>query len=145
MAGSGSSDCVAPPEDAANTATSIAMQCRPLTCLNMPAFENSKTGAERGPTAQFRQMVRFMLGSYAAQGHVACESRTVSPHEWWGHDLMKHTIEFKDWTPDEQIRELVELEVGRLQRLTRTRRPESLFLRVVVDRNTTRTLYRVAI
>jgi ribosomal subunit interface protein len=58
---------------------------------------------------------------------------------------MKQTIEFKDWTPDEQIRELVELEVGHLQRLTRARRPESLFLRVVVDRNTTRTLYRVAI
>jgi ribosome-associated translation inhibitor RaiA len=37
------------------------------------------------------------------------------------------------------------LEIGRLQRLTRSLPQESLSLRVVVDRNETRTFYRVSI
>lgn len=58
---------------------------------------------------------------------------------------MKHTVEFKDWSPDPQLREFMELQIGRLERLTRTLPQESLFLRAVVDRNTTRTLYGVSI
>lgn len=58
---------------------------------------------------------------------------------------MKHTVEFKDWTPGAEARELVQAEIRRLQRLIRTVPGESLFLRVVIDRNRTRTLYRVTI
>lgn len=58
---------------------------------------------------------------------------------------MKHTVEFKDWTPGAEARELVRAEIRRLQRLIRAIPGESVFLRVVVDRNTTRTLYRVTI
>jgi ribosomal subunit interface protein len=58
---------------------------------------------------------------------------------------MKHTVEFKDWTPDADARELVQAEIRRLQRLIRTVPEESSFLRVVVDRNRTRTLYRITI
>ena len=58
---------------------------------------------------------------------------------------MKHTVEFKDWTPDAEAREVVQAEIRRLQRLIRTIPGEPLFLEVVVDRNRTRTLYRVTI
>ena len=62
-----------------------------------------------------------------------------------GARVMKHTVEFKDWTPDAEAREVVQAEIRRLQRLIRTIPGESLFLEVVVDRNRTRTLYRVTI
>ena len=58
---------------------------------------------------------------------------------------MTHTVEFKDWNPGAEARELVQAEMRRLQRLIRTVPGESLFPRVVVDRNRTRTLYRVTI
>src|SRR4051794_16535443 len=58
---------------------------------------------------------------------------------------MKHTVEFKDWRPDAQVRELVETQISRLQRLINTLPEEALLLRAVVVRNTTRTLYGVSI
>ena len=58
---------------------------------------------------------------------------------------MKYTVEFKDWTPGAEARELVEAEFRRLQRLIRKIPEESRSARVVVDRNRTRTLYRVTI
>jgi ribosomal subunit interface protein len=58
---------------------------------------------------------------------------------------MKHIVEFKDWTPEPEVNELLEAELDRIQRLVRGLRTESLVLRVVVDRNETRTLFRVTI
>jgi ribosomal subunit interface protein len=58
---------------------------------------------------------------------------------------MKDIVEFKDWTPGAEARELVQAEVRRLQRLIRKIPGESVLLRVVIDRNRTRTLYRVTI
>jgi ribosome-associated translation inhibitor RaiA len=58
---------------------------------------------------------------------------------------MKHIIEFKDWTPEPEIHELLGAELDRLQRLVRGLRTESLVIRIVVDRNELRTLYRVTI
>ena len=58
---------------------------------------------------------------------------------------MKHIVEFKDWTPEPEVNELLEAELDRIQRLVRGLRTESLVLRVVVDRNEPRTLYRVTI
>src|SRR5215510_3209521 len=58
---------------------------------------------------------------------------------------MNYTAEFRDWTPDQATRELLKKQIDRVQRLTRTRRPESFSLRIVIDRNAKRRLYRVAI
>jgi ribosome-associated translation inhibitor RaiA len=58
---------------------------------------------------------------------------------------MKHIVEFKDWTPEPQVNELLGAELDRLQRLVRGLRTESLVIRIVVDQNETRTLYRVTI
>jgi ribosomal subunit interface protein len=58
---------------------------------------------------------------------------------------MKPIVEFKDWTPQPEVNELLEAELDRIQRLVRGLRTESLVLRVVVDRNETRTLFRVTI
>jgi ribosomal subunit interface protein len=58
---------------------------------------------------------------------------------------MKHTVEFKNWTPDAEVRELLETQIGRLERLAKSLPQESLSLRVVVERNETRTLYGVSI
>ena len=37
-----------------------------------------------------------------------------------GGELMKYTVEFKDWTPDAQVREFLEMQIGHLQRLSKT-------------------------
>ena len=58
---------------------------------------------------------------------------------------MKPIVEFKDWTPEPEVNELLEAELDRIQRLVRGLRTESLVLRVVVDRNEPRTLFRVTI
>jgi ribosome-associated translation inhibitor RaiA len=58
---------------------------------------------------------------------------------------MKHIVEFKDWTPEPEVNDLLEAELDRIQRLVRGLRTESLVLRVVVDRNEPRTLFRVTI
>lgn len=58
---------------------------------------------------------------------------------------MKRIVEFKDWTPEPDVNELVEAEIDRIERLVRGLRTESLVLRVVVDRKRPRTLYRVTI
>lgn len=58
---------------------------------------------------------------------------------------MKHIVEFKDWTPRPEVKALLEAEIEHIQRLVRGLRTDSLVFRVVVDRNETRTLYRVTI
>jgi ribosomal subunit interface protein len=58
---------------------------------------------------------------------------------------MNHIVEFKDWTPEPEVNDLIETEIDRIQRLVRGLRTDSLVIRVVVDRNQTRTLYRVTI
>ena len=58
---------------------------------------------------------------------------------------MKRIVEFKDWTPEPDVPQLLDGEIDRIQRLVRGLRTESLVLRVVVDRNQPRTLYRVTI
>jgi ribosomal subunit interface protein len=58
---------------------------------------------------------------------------------------MNHIVEFKDWTPEPEVNDLIETEIDRIQRLVRGLRTDSLVIRVVVDRNETRTLYRVTI
>lgn len=58
---------------------------------------------------------------------------------------MKPIVEFKDWTPEPAVNQLLEAEIDRIQRLVKGLRTESLALWVVVDRNEPRTLYRVTI
>ena len=58
---------------------------------------------------------------------------------------MKHIVEFKDWTPEPAVNEVLGAELDRLQRLVRGLRTDSLVIRIVVDRNETRTLFRVTI
>lgn len=58
---------------------------------------------------------------------------------------MKRIVEFKDWRPQPEVRELLQAEIDRIQRLVKGLRTESLVLRAVVDRNRLRTLYRVTI
>jgi ribosome-associated translation inhibitor RaiA len=58
---------------------------------------------------------------------------------------MKRIVEFKDWTPEPDVNEVLEAEIDRLERLVRGLRTESLAIRIVIDRNETRTLYRVTI
>jgi ribosome-associated translation inhibitor RaiA len=58
---------------------------------------------------------------------------------------MKHTIEFKDWEPPQRLRDLVEQSIARLHKLLVKFPQDPLFLRVVVERNAVRTLYRVSL
>lgn len=58
---------------------------------------------------------------------------------------MKYKVEFKDWKPDAAIRDRVEKEIARIERLVTSLPEESRFLRLIISRNTTRTLYRVSI
>lgn len=58
---------------------------------------------------------------------------------------MKHIVEFKNWTPEPAVNQLLGAEIDRIHRLVKGLRTESLALWVVVDRNKPRTLYRVTI
>jgi ribosome-associated translation inhibitor RaiA len=58
---------------------------------------------------------------------------------------MKHNIEFKNWSPDGTIRELIETSIARLDTLVPRAWEDSAFLRVLMEENPTRTLYRVSV
>jgi ribosomal subunit interface protein len=58
---------------------------------------------------------------------------------------MKHTIEFKHWEPSPHLRDLVEASIATLDKLLAKFRPDVLFMRVLLERNEPRTLYRVSL
>ena len=58
---------------------------------------------------------------------------------------MTHHLEFKDWEPGARVRELVDRSIARIDRLVTSVAWEPVFLRVIVERNATRTLYRASL
>jgi len=56
-----------------------------------------------------------------------------------------HHLEFKDWEPSARVRELVDQSIARIDRLVASFSWEPVFLRVFVERNAARTLYRVSL
>jgi ribosome-associated translation inhibitor RaiA len=58
---------------------------------------------------------------------------------------MTYTLEFRDWTPAAEERELVEHAIARVDQLVTRLSWEPVTLRVVVERNAPRTLYHVVL
>src|SRR5690348_5126173 len=83
--------------------------------------------------------LRIWLSSIAHSRRPHTKSRSRSS------DSMKHIVEFKNWTPEPAVNQLLGAEIDRIHRLVKGLRTESLALWVVVDRNEPRTLYRVTI
>jgi ribosome-associated translation inhibitor RaiA len=58
---------------------------------------------------------------------------------------MKHNVEFKNLEPDRSIRALIDGLIKKLERKARRFPPEEVFLRLMVEENPARTLYRVSV
>jgi ribosome-associated translation inhibitor RaiA len=58
---------------------------------------------------------------------------------------MKHNVEFKNFEPDQKIRKLITQLINKVDKRAKRFSPEELFLRVVIEKNPVRKLYRVSI
>ena len=58
---------------------------------------------------------------------------------------MKHKEEFKSFEPDEQIKGLIESRIRKLETKAQAFRPDSTFLRIFIEANSVRKLYRVTL
>jgi ribosomal subunit interface protein len=57
---------------------------------------------------------------------------------------VKHNLEFKNCTPDRRVRQFVEASIARLDEVVNSR-SSAVFLRVFVEKNAVRALYRVSL
>ena len=58
---------------------------------------------------------------------------------------MRHNVEFRNWSPDSEFRKLIDDSIASLDRLAAGIREDALFLRLSVEMNSARTLYRVSL
>jgi len=58
---------------------------------------------------------------------------------------MNHNVEFKNLEPDQTTRELIDSLIKKLERKAKRFPPDGVFLRLMVEENPARTLYRVSL
>jgi len=60
-------------------------------------------------------------------------------------EIMKYNIEFKRFGPQKEIQKLIRELITRIEKKTKSFSPDVVFLRLLVEENSVRTLYRVSI
>jgi ribosome-associated translation inhibitor RaiA len=58
---------------------------------------------------------------------------------------MKHNVEFKNFAPQPNVRRLIERLVKKLEKRATIFAPDEVFLRLMIEENPARTLYRIAL
>ena len=58
---------------------------------------------------------------------------------------MQRNVEFKDFTAPKSVRRLMDNRLARIEKKTASFPPDALFLRLMAEENSARTLYRVSI
>jgi ribosomal subunit interface protein len=58
---------------------------------------------------------------------------------------MKHNVEFKNFSPEKKIQDLIERLIAKIERKARRFPPDAVFLRLMIEENPARRLYRVSL
>ena len=58
---------------------------------------------------------------------------------------MNYNIEFKNFTPRKEIQELIKELIGKIEKKAQAFSPDEVFLRLLIEENPVRKLYRVSI
>jgi len=58
---------------------------------------------------------------------------------------MNYNIEFKNFTPQEEIQKLIQELIGKIEKKAQTFSPDASYLRLMLEENSVRKLYRVSI
>ena len=58
---------------------------------------------------------------------------------------MNHNVEFKHFQPDQRIRKLIEELINKLEKRAKRFPPDEVFLRLMIEENSVRKLYRVSL
>ena len=58
---------------------------------------------------------------------------------------MNYNIEFKNFTPQKEIQKLIQELIGKIEKKAQTFSPDSSYLRLMLEENSVRKLYRVSI